>query len=64
MMPMIKKRIDNMPYSEMLRVYRKTSTGTILFQGDHGTYFRKVMNEKRLGLTKKKRKDIAKKTGW
>ena len=56
-MPMIKNRIDNMPYAEMVRQY-KSSSGTILFQGDHRKYFEKIMKQKKLGQTTKTQKTI------
>ena len=59
MLPFIKNRIDNMPYAEMLRQYSQSS-GSILFRGDHRTYFEKILKQKRLSLTKKKRENISK----
>ena len=38
--------IDNTPYDELLRVWRKSNDANPLFTGDTGKYFRKVLKEK------------------
>ena len=65
-LPMIKNRIDRMPYGEMLRHYH-SSTGGILFQGEHRAYFEKVMRQKKLGVTNKEHQrlsDIARRSSY
>lgn len=41
-----KELIDNMSYAEMLRLWRFEPTGSVLFIGEAGEYFRKVLAEK------------------
>jgi len=47
MTPEQKKRIDEMPYEDMLRMWRFAPVGDPAFQGDDGVYFRDVMTTKR-----------------
>jgi hypothetical protein len=42
----IKKKIDNMSYEEMLRLWRFAKLGNPLFIGETGIYFKKQMFEK------------------
>ena len=49
-LPMIKNRINNMSYAEMLRHYKSPAMGSILFQGKHREYFVKVMQNKKSEL--------------
>ena len=58
-LPMIKNRIDRMPYAEMLRQYNQSS-GSILFQGEHRDYFEKILKQKRLGVTVKEHQRLSK----
>ena len=63
-MATIKKRIDKMEYPEMLRLWRNATTGTVLFQGKNGLYFKKVMDEKRKTITSSEHTNISKQIGW
>jgi hypothetical protein len=47
MTPEQKKRIDEMPYEDMLRMWRFAPAGDPTFQGDDGVYYKKVMTKKR-----------------
>ena len=47
---LIKKAIDDMPYEEMVKKWRLAPAGDLLFQGEIGEYFSKVMVEKRSRL--------------
>ena len=54
-----KKRIDGMSQYELCKAYRFAGVGDLLFQGDTGDYFVKVMKEKG-GMTP----EISKRLGW
>lgn len=55
-----RKRIDGLSQYEMARLWRFAEPGHALFQGDTGTYFRKVFFEQRGGFTPA----ISKALGW
>ena len=42
----VKKEIDEMSYASMLEQWRFAPSGTLIFQGESGDYFSKVMAEK------------------
>ena len=43
----LKNQIDGMSYREMLKKWRFTPSGDSMFEGESGTYYSKVMFEKR-----------------
>ena len=43
----LKKRIDAMSYYDMLSKWRFAPSGTLIFQGESGEYWGKVMAHKR-----------------
>ena len=47
MTPEQKTWIDNSSYEGLLQRWRNTPVGDSIFQGDAGTYYQKVMTEKR-----------------
>ena len=64
MTPDQKKRIDDMDYESMLRLWRFAPTGDAFFQGDTGDYFKKVMGEKREKVGPAAHVAASKSIGW
>jgi len=60
----LKKIIDDMSYYDMLELWRFSSIGNELFQGEIGKYFSKSMNEKKNKLSPEKQVEISKHIGW
>ena len=60
----LKKKIDEMSYREMLDAWRFASLGDPLFQGEIGSYFSKVMQEKKKKLSHEQQVNISKNIGW
>lgn len=58
------KLIDNMDYQTMLYKWRFAKVGDPMFQGETGTYFAKVMAEKRDALPDGEAAEISKQVGW
>lgn len=56
-----KNFIDRMTYEEMLKLWRFSPPGSMIFQGETGDYFSKVMKEKK---KKVNAAEISKKIGW
>jgi len=57
----LKEEINGMSYESMLRQWRSSPFGALIFEGESGDYFLKVMQEK------KKKVDyvqISKNIGW
>jgi zona occludens toxin (predicted ATPase) len=57
----LKKKIDNMSYEEMLRLWRFAKPGDLLFIGESGIYFKRQMFEKSKNVDTVL---ISKKVGW
>lgn len=62
--PEVKDKIDRMDYISMLRSWRFSPSGDILFQGEVGDYFKKVMTEKREALPIGGHTSASKLIGW
>lgn len=60
----LKAKIDKMTYKHMLHEWRFAPSGDILFQGETGAYFQKIMAEKRKQLMEGEHSDISKEIGW
>lgn len=60
----LKKEIDEMPFEQMLRVWRFSKPGFYLFAGNVGDYFRKVMKEKQSKISGEEYTKISKEIGW
>jgi hypothetical protein len=60
----IKEKIDNMQYSEMLAKWRFAKVGDSMFQGETGNYFAKVMGEKKNALPIEVQVGTSKALGW
>ena len=58
----IKNWIDNADYETLLRRNRFTHVGDTIFLGASGTYYSKIMNEKRLVCPNPV--EISKQIGW
>lgn len=57
--------IEKMSYPELLRIWRHSPSGeNELLQGETGTYFRKIMFEKKKKLTQEQRVEASKLVGW
>lgn len=60
-----KEWIDNATYEELLRRWRfTTSSENSIFQGELGTYYGKVMQEKKNALPAGESVAVSKKIGW
>lgn len=57
----LKNQIDAMSYESMLRQWRFAPIGDLMFQGESGDYFSKVMQEKKKNVDSTK---ISKSIGW
>ena len=62
--PEVKDKIDQMDYVSMLRSWRFSPSGDILFQGAVGDYFKKVMLTKRDALPPGAHPAASKFIGW
>ena len=62
--PEVKDKIDQMDYVSMLRAWRFSPSGDILFQGAQGDYFKKVMIEKRDAFGPGEHTAASKFIGW
>jgi len=60
----IKKQIDDMDYISMLSLWRFAPSGSLMFQGETGTYFAKIMKEKESTLSHEERVNVSKSIGW
>jgi len=61
---LVKLRIDEMGYEEMLRLWRFSPLGDPLFQGEVGDYFAEVMKVKKEKLSHEERVQVSKEIGW
>ena len=59
-----KDYIDNMSYYDLLKIWRFDESGCPLFQGNTGSYYQKVMHEKRAELSHETQVSISKRIGW
>jgi hypothetical protein len=59
-----KKLIDSLSYSELLQKWRHDPSGTPLFTGETGKYFKKVMFEKKEKLSHEEQVAASKSVGW
>lgn len=59
-----KKRIDEMGYASMLRIWRYAPVGHPMFQGETGQYFIKVMKAKRAQVGPAEHTRASKAIGW
>ena len=64
MNPKIKETIDLMSYIDMLRLHRFAPMCSRYFIGVNGTYFAKVMAEKKSKLADGEAVRISKEVGW
>ena len=59
-----KKRIDEMNYESMLRLWRNAPAGHPMFQGETGQYFSEVMKTKREQVGPAEHTRASKAIGW
>ena len=64
MTPEQKKWIDGATYPELLDKWRFEPIGSVLFQGECGDYYKRVMRAKREALTDEEREGASKNIGW
>ena len=59
-----KKQIDDMEYESMLRRWRFAPLGDSMFMGEVGSYYQKVMIEKRNKVGAQAHTQTSKNIGW
>ena len=64
MPPEQKKSIDNMSYESMLALWRNAPVGHLMFAGDIGDYYAKIMKEKRKVIGAAGHTNASKNIGW
>lgn len=60
----LKQEINGMSYHAMLSRWRHSPVGDLLFQGESGDYFEKVMAEKKAALSHDEQVRTSKEIGW
>ncbi len=60
----IKDEIDNMSYDDMLRRWRFSPVGDIMFAGEEGEYFEETFRERNKKLGDKGHCKASKRVGW
>ncbi len=60
----LRETIDLFSYENMLKLHRFAPIGSRYFKGDVGTYFAKVMAEKKSKLSNEECVAISKRVGW